>query len=780
MGESTALRIRAGGRELVADGSAPVVVGRGGGADVVVADQRVSRRHALLRLDTDGWVLEDAGSTNGTWLDGARVGRVAVAGRLRLRLGNPVDGSVLELDPGSRRPPAAGPSAVHRPAARRVRVGRARDNDIVVDDLLVSRHHAELRLDPTVGVEVVDLGSHNGTFVGGRRVERARLLPGEPVTVGHHTFRVVDGMVEDHVDSGDGGLEAVGLSVATRDGKVLLDDVGFAVGPRSLVAVVGPTGAGKSTLLHALTGFRPAQAGTVTYAGQDLYRDYDAVRQRIGFVPQDDILHRHLGVQRALEFAAELRFPGDSGRQERAARVAEVMAELGLGDRAHLPVAKLSGGQRKRTNVALELLTKPSLLFLDEPTSGLDPGYEKAVMRLLRDLADGGRIVVVATHSMQSLGLCDRVLFLAPGGIPAFFGPPAEALGYFGAGEYPDVFVALEHEDPASWRDRFRRHPAHQRYVQAPLAATATPRRAPAPPGPPPSPVRWRRQAGTLTRRYLAIIRADRRNLGLLVLQAPLLGLLLLAVMGADGLRADPSGVNLDARKVLLALVLSATWLGSSNAIREIVKERPIYRRERAAGVTVTAYVASKVAVLSCLTVAQAGVLAALALLRQGGPRSGVVLEAGTAELTLDVTLAGLAAMALCLLVSALVSNADKALTLLPLLLIPQLVLAGVLFETGDKPVLREVGHLASARWGFAAAAATVDLPELEPIRCDGPEPPAADCDEPWRHDPATWLRNLAALLGLTAASVVATVGVLRQADRRVLAGARRGPPARW
>jgi ABC-type multidrug transport system ATPase subunit/pSer/pThr/pTyr-binding forkhead associated (FHA) protein len=766
LGESRTLRISAGGRELVADGSAPVVVGRGGDADVVLADQRVSRRHALLRPEPDGWVLEDAGSTNGTWLDGAPVGRMAVAGLLRLRLGNPVDGSVLELDPGPGDGSAAGSGAVQPPATRRVRIGRARDNDLVVDDLVVSRHHAELRLDPGSGVEVVDLGSHNGTFVGGRRVERARLAPGEPVMVGHHSFRVVDGVVEEHLDGGDGGLEAVGLSVATRDGKVLLDDVGFAVGPRSLVAVVGPTGAGKSTLLHALTGFRPAPAGTVTYAGHDLYRDYDAVRQWIGFVPQDDILHRHLGVQRALEFAAELRFPADSGREERARRVAEVMTELGLGDRAHLPVAKLSGGQRKRTNVALELLTKPSLLFLDEPTSGLDPGYEKAVMRLLRDLADGGRIVVVATHSMQSLGLCDRVLFLAPGGVPAFFGPPAEALGYFGAGDWPDVFEALEHEDPASWRERFHRHPAHHRYVQAPLAA-ATPRRAPAPPGPPPSPLPWRRQAGTLTRRYLAIIRADRRNLGLLVLQAPLLGLLLLAVMGAGGLRPDPTGVNLDARKVLLALVLTATWLGSSNAIREIVKERPIFRRERAAGVTVSAYVAAKVTVLSCLTVAQTGVLAAVALARQGGPRGGVVLAAGTAELMLDITLAGLAAMTLCLLVSALVSNADKALTLLPLLLIPQLVLAGVLFETGDTPVLREAGHLASARWGFAAAAATVDLPALEPIRCDGPRPRTADCAQPWRHDPATWLGDLAALLGLVAASVLATVAVLRRGDRR-------------
>jgi ABC-type multidrug transport system ATPase subunit/pSer/pThr/pTyr-binding forkhead associated (FHA) protein len=767
MTQAQAMRIRAAGRELVADGSTPILIGRDDAADVVLADRRVSRRHLLLRFEPAGWVLQDEDSTNGTWLNGARVGRLAVTGSLWLRLGSPVDGSVLELRPGPPGDAEAGPSAVHRPATGLVRIGRSSDNDIVVDDITVSRHHAELHLDPRSGVEVVDAGSHNGTFVGGRRVARAHLGPGEAVHVGHCRFRVVDGRVEEYVDIGDGGLEAVGLSVTSRDGALLLDDVSFAVDARSLVAVVGPTGAGKSTLLHALTGLRPAQVGTVTYAGQDLYRDYDALRQHIGFVPQDDILHQQLGVERALELAAELRFPGDSEPEERRARVREVMTELGLGDRAHLPIAKLSGGQRKRTNVALELLTRPSLLLLDEPTSGLDPGYEKAVMRLLRDLADGGRIVVVVTHSMQSLDLCDRVLFLAPGGGCAYFGRPGEALGYFGAGDYAEVFDALEHQDPSGWRERFRAHSAHDQDVRARLKtlAAASPTRGS--PGPPPSLVPWSRQVATLTRRYLAIVWADRRNLTLLVLQAPLLGLLLLAVMGAGNLRVLPGAVNMEARKVLLALVLSATWLGSSNAIREIVKERPIYRRERAAGVSVTAYVISKVIVLSGLTVTQAAVLTAVALPRQGGPQAGAALSAGMVELTVDIVLAGLAAMALCLLMSAVVSNADKALTLLPLLLIPQLVLAGVLFRTGDKPVLREVSYLASARWGFAATASTVDLHTLEPISCAGVQPLAADCDQPWRHNPVTWLGSVAALVGLTAAAVIVTMAVLCRSDRR-------------
>lgn len=219
-----------------------------------------------------------------------------------------------------------------------------------------------------------------------------------------------------------------GLTVVVDRGrKTLLDQVSFPVGAKCLLAVVGPSGAGKSTLLGALTGLRPADRGTVLYDGRDLYRDYAELRSRIGLVPQDDILHSQLTVRRALTYAAELRFPQDTAKAERQARVDEVIGELGLEQRADLPIHSLSGGQRKRVSVALELLTKPSLLFLDEPTSGLDPGMDRSVMNMLRDLADDGRTVIVVTHSVLNLEGCDRLLVLAPGGRIAYFGAPGEA-----------------------------------------------------------------------------------------------------------------------------------------------------------------------------------------------------------------------------------------------------------------------------------------------------------------------------------------------------------------
>ena len=350
------------------------------------------------------------------------------------------------------RPPATGTAAArlgrytgtYRTDTTRLRIGRAPDNDVVVDDMLVSRYHAELVRGPGGAWEVIDLGSHNGTFVDGRPVGRAPIDENSLIGIGRHQFRLVRGALEAYEDTGKVEFEAAGLSVFVGEGRTILDDVSFALPENCFLAVVGPSGAGKSTLMKALTGFSPADQGTVLYNGRDLYESIEELRSRIGYVPQDDILHPQLTVRKALGFAAELRFPSDVTKQEREQAVNGVMEELGLTHRADLPIHKLSGGQRKRVSVALELLTKPSLLFLDEPTSGLDPGFEKSAMELLRNLADGGRTVIVVTHSLQSLNLCDRVIFLAPGGSTAYFGPPEEALEYFGGTDYADVFRTLE------------------------------------------------------------------------------------------------------------------------------------------------------------------------------------------------------------------------------------------------------------------------------------------------------------------------------------------------
>ncbi|KIF05555.1 ABC transporter ATPase, partial [Streptomyces sp. RSD-27] len=459
-------------------------VGRDPLCEICLDDARVSWHHAVLRPDGDHWTVEDENSTNGTWApDGHRVRVESVGPGTELRFGNAFDGPRAVLVGRTPPPaPAVRPSSVTNPAMtgtfRRptsvrqlpartaLRIGRDPANDLVIDNLVVSRRHAELRALADGTHEIVDLGSHNGTYLNGAPVTRAVIAEGDIVGIGHSAFCLVGDQLQEYTDTGEVSLDVQDLAVTVDRGrKTLMEGVSFPVGAKCLLAVVGPSGAGKSTLLGALTGLRPADTGSVLYDGRDLYRDYAELRSRIGLVPQDDILHAQLTVRRALGYAAELRFPQDTSRAEREARVDEVIRELGLVQRADQPIHSLSGGQRKRVSVALELLTKPSLLFLDEPTSGLDPGMDRSVMNMLRGLADDGRTVIVVTHSVLSLDVCDRLLFLAPGGRVAYFGPPQEALGFFGFAQWPEAFEVFENDRERDWAGAFRGSPAHRRYV---------------------------------------------------------------------------------------------------------------------------------------------------------------------------------------------------------------------------------------------------------------------------------------------------------------------------
>ncbi|WP_155771564.1 FHA domain-containing protein, partial [Mycobacterium asiaticum] len=417
-------------------------LGRSSEVDIRLENPRISRVHAVLEPSPGGWVLVNR-SSNGMFVAGQRVERLTISGPVGVVLGSVTSGELLEVQPLGNEPAAVGPpsigevttqvvqvplppaapgeggdgleatsvldisgpvpapggqvggqtgsvrtpTAVHTMDAVVVSIGRAPENTVVLNDLLVSRRHALLRRSGQRW-ELIDNHSANGTYVNGTRITRAVIGPDDIVGIGHQLLHLSGDRLVEYVDTGDISYEATHLGVQTPKGKTLLADVSFVLPQRSFLAVVGPSGAGKSTLLGALTGFRPATAGTVRYDERDLYDNYDELRHRIGFVPQDDILHTPLTVRRALNYAAQLRFPHDVSAAERQQRIDEVLTELGLMTQADQRIDSLSGGQRKRTSVALELLTKPSLLFLDEPTSGLDPGYEKSVMQTLRSLAD--------------------------------------------------------------------------------------------------------------------------------------------------------------------------------------------------------------------------------------------------------------------------------------------------------------------------------------------------------------------------------------------------------
>lgn len=780
------LEIVVAGRRVAVPAGRPFVVGRGPAADLDLPGPHVSRTHLVVQRTPAGWTLTDH-SRFGTHVAGRRITSLTLTGPTTVVLGSPPEATPLEFRaapgpapvPAGPTVPSPAPAAAPGPpdrgvprgdvlarqgggvsrsydlsAPRTISVGRLPENDVTLDDLLVSRRHAELTRD-AAGWRITDLGSGNGTFVNGARVTSAPVGPHDVIGIGHALLQLSGDRLVAAVDNGDVAFEVRDVSVHTAAGKRLLADVAFTLPGKGLLAVVGPSGAGKSTLLRALTGSRPADAGEVRYAGRDLYAEYDELRHRIGLVPQDDVLHPQLTVLRALRYAARLRFPADVPPADRERRITEVLHELGLTEQAHQRIDTLSGGQRKRTSVALELLTRPTLLFLDEPTSGLDPGLDKSVMQTLRGLADGGRTVVVVTHSVANLDLCDRLLVLAPGGHVAYFGPPRDALPYFGTPDMAEMFLLLDRVPGEELGRRFRGSAQHARFVAAPTAGMPRVVPRPAPAAAPPQ-QRFGTQLAVLCRRYLAVIAADRQYAVFLAVLPLLLALLARLVPGSSGLSASAALAAREGQPVqlLLVLVVGGVLLGLAAAIRELVKERPVYVRERAIGLSLGAYLLSKLLVLGVLTGLQAVAFTLLSLLGRDGPDEALVLGSPVAEVLLAVVGVTLATMAAGLVISALVDNADRGMPLLVLVLMLQLVVSGGIFPVAGRPGLEQLAWLVPSRWAFAMGASTADLNLLRP-----------QADPLWEHAAGRWLLAAFVLVVLTGALVALTAVLLRRLD---------------
>ncbi|THI95746.1 ATP-binding cassette domain-containing protein, partial [Nocardioides sp.] len=598
-------------------------------------------------------------------------------------------------------------------AGRTLSIGREHTNDIVLDDPLVSRRHA--RLDPPTATTLAvlhDLGSFNGTFVNGHRLEGAiQLAVGSEVIFGNQTFRWDGHQLVASATAHEFTLYADGLTQVVAGGKRLIENISFQLKPRSLTAVIGPSGAGKSTLLGALTGLKPASHGRVIWQGHDLYQHYAQLRFQIGLVPQQDILHPQLRVRQGLRFAAQLRLPPDTTAQEWDARVHHVASQLQLVQRLDNRIGtQLSGGQRKRVSIATELLTAPPLLFLDEPTSGLDPGLDLEVMRQLRSLADDGRVVMVVTHSVLALDVCDDVLVLAPGGRIAYFGPPDGVLAHFGRSNYPEVFDLLD--DPDLWQ----RIPVPQHAVDT--SSMARQSYAAAVPAPPRQSVT--RQLSTLVKRNLAVVLADRLLLGMLLLLPLILGGLSRLVPGSNGLSLDesrtrrtlPDGTVVDsfatgeASQRLIVLIVAACLMGTALAIRELVGERPIFKREYAVGLSPGVYFTSKVVVLGTAAFLQGLVVTFLATVGLPGADGGL----GTLRVAIAIAALAFTMVVIGLALSALVTSSEQTMPALVGLVMLQLVLSGALFEIAGRPVLEQIAWLSPSRWGYAASASAMDL----------------------------------------------------------------------
>lgn len=778
--------------------AAPTVsVGRVPGVDVRLDHPDISRRHAEFRRTPQGWYLIDLQSTNGTARDGRRVQHELLAPGSTSWLtfgglnGVRVQAQVQPLPaavppPAAGRPPAVQPVPANRPSpppaavavlpghyadghtvlpghqagGRVLTIGRSKSCDVVIDDPLVSRRHATMAL----GAQPVlrDLDSFNGTYVNGQRLHgEVTLSPGTEVVFGSQTFVWTGDNLAARAGRRDLTLHAENLTTVVKGGRRLLDGMSFDLAPSTLTAVIGPSGAGKSTLLGALTGSTPATHGRVVWQGTDLYTHYEQLRFQIGLVPQQDIQHPQLTVRQGLNYAAMLRLPPDTQASERAQRVRQVVGQMQLERQIDNRIGtQLSGGQKKRVSIATELLTAPPLLFLDEPTSGLDPGLDRDVMHQLRGLADEGRVVMVVTHSVLALDVCDNVLVLAPGGRRAYFGPPAGVLEHFRCRDYPEVFDMLDDAD------LWQRIPPPPKSAETGLLPAVN-----APVAQPPV-QSWSRQLGTLVRRNLAVTFSDKMLLAMLLLMPLILGALSRVVQGDDGLSVLRTATgdadtlsNAEATQRLTILIVAAALMGAAVTIRELVKERAIFQREYAVGLSPGIYLTSKVLVLGTACFLQGMAVTWIAMAGLPGPDDGGVLGMGSFEIAWAIGGITFAMAVLGLAVSAVVTSSEQTMPALVGLVMLQVVLCGALVPMGGRAFLEQLAWLAPARWGFAATAASVDL--NAPARQVNERGGDAEVDGLYDSTAGQWFLNMTMLWILVGLLLAAAFWLVRRSAAR-------------
>jgi ABC transport system ATP-binding/permease protein len=622
-------------------------------------------------------------------------------------------------------------------------IGRANDNDIVIQDVLASRHHAFLVQSP-LGTEIRDARTINGTFVNGVRVGSAVLSEGDVVTIGNIDLVFTDGTLVRRTEAATrtGGLEVNGVQFKI-DGKELLSNISLTARPGTLTAIIGGSGAGKTTLSRLIAGYTRPSAGSVTFEGHDIHAEYATMRSRIGMVPQDDVVHRQLTVNQALGYAAELRLPPDTNKEERAQVVAQVLEELDLTKHADTRVEKLSGGQRKRASVALELLTQPSLLLLDEPTSGLDPALDRQVMLMLRQLADAGRVVLVVTHSVSYLDVCDQILLVAPGGKMAFNGPPSQVGEVLGTTNWADIFANVG-ADPDE---------ANRRFVErgGRSESKAPDRESPADLG---EPVHsdLLRQLSTIARRQIRLVISDRGYSVFLAALPFIVGLVVLTVPGAKpGLGfANPTGdAPTQPQYIMVFLNFGAVFMGVALTIRDLIGERPIFKREQAVGLSTTAYLLAKVSVFCAFAVAQALVATLIVRFGKGAPTAHPQFF-DNSSFSLFVTVAGtcVASAILGLALSAFAQTNEQIMPLLVVSVLLQLVLSGGIIPMVDKDGHSKALDYASwatpARWGYAGGSSSIDLPSLVKV------PQIHTKDPLWQHSDHIYLLDIFMLIVLS------------------------------
>jgi len=682
-----------------------VYFGRHTDNDIVLKSHLVTSNHGRFVYKNNAWVIEDkaafdsAPSTNGLIYNNASIISRYVS-----------EGDFIRIDDGFetvREGVLFVFSSVDSdskwntiPLLNKTEINIGRDNscDLILPHISVSKCHARI-LKENDGFYISDTGSTNGVIINNKRLHGRQKLHEKDVIVITNSKIIFTSNALFYCCYKN-GISVDASKVVIKRGKgrksfITCNHVTLNIKPGELVAVIGGSGAGKSTILNAMCGYLPPADGEVYINGVDLYSNFDSLKKLIGYVPQSDIVYDNLTLYDMLTYTAKLRLPKDTQKTEREAAINKAIQMVELTEKKKSLIKSLSGGQRKRASIAVELLSDPNLLFLDEPASGLDPGTERNLMQSLRTMADGGKTVILVTHSTLQLKMCDKIVFMGKGGNLCFYGSYDEALKFFHVTDIVDVYnMITDHAD--YWSREFeksRTTAGNQRENNISSNKNKENKF---------------RQLCVLSARYLKLVINDKQRLFLLLMQAPLLAFLISFV--ADGQQFDQYEMT---KSLLFALSCSAFWVGMLNAIQEICKERTVLKREYMTGLSLGSYISSKIIVLGLMCLIQSILITTVFKFTVGMPEKGLLMNPFV-EILINTFITAIASTAMGLFVSSLFNNADRAMTVAPILLMPQILFSGLIFTLDG--ATEAISWLAICRWSMEGYGTTANLNDL-PLR---------------------------------------------------------------
>ena len=725
-------------------------------ADIVVQSPLVSAAHGKIKIENGNVYLADIGSTNGSCM-------MVRGGFIRMKVnryfGPLREGNMFLLGGDGKRTERNKEAVLliftDKKKDQKYKkfpmfqedyiIGRSKDCDIVLNHPAVSKRHARVyREGERCFVE--DLNSVNGVFVNGIPVNGIREIQEKDV------IQIAGNIIIYSCDTLICQTETDGIQLTMQDlvkkvdhgKKQILSHVTCSIEKNEFVAIVGGSGAGKSTLLKTLGGYDRDYEGNVYYNGISLKKNYNVLKNIIGYVPQEDIVFENLTLKKMLYYTAKMKMSDGTSREEIFTRIEEVLHLVELTEHQNTMIRNLSGGQKKRASIAVELLADPGMFFLDEPTSGLDPGTEQKLMRVLNRLSKTqGKTIVMVTHTTQSLDLCDKIIFMGKNGTLAFMGTPEEAKMFFGTDSLIEIYNILE-EDTASWAREF------EKFNEPPLLPETSGegiRKA--------KRKSFFRQLFVLTKRYGELIFNDLPRLLLLLLQPILIAVLIKLVADEDVFEVfEPT------KQILFTFSCSGIWIGIFNTIQEICKERAILKREYMSNLRLSAYVLSKYVMQFFVSLLQTAVFVGLFLLFMGNvPSEGVVLP-GAMEIFITMWLTIYASSAMGLLVSSVMKNGDRAMAVSPFLLIIQLLFSGILFSLDGTS--RFISYLTVSRWSVEGLGNVVNLNNLKHVYTQIHFNPDPLFEYGWEHLAHTWLILAAFVVVLGICSVISLRSVAK------------------